>query len=160
MLNIDPVNLILTVVNLLVLLVALRIFLFKPVKKIIAARQAEADRQFSEAAKKQEQADGLKTQYTESLAGIEEEKKKTLQTARKDADTQYQKIVAEAEDKARQIKEDAAAEAQHQKAQIIKGAEKEIADMVVNAAAKVVGQQSGVEIDSSLYNEFLDKAGE
>ena len=68
--------------------------------------------------------------------------------------------MADAESKARQIKEDATAEAQHQKAQIIKGAEKEIADMVVDAATKVVGKQSGAEIDRSLYNEFLDKAGE
>ena len=146
MLSVDPTNLILTVVNLLVLLVALKIFLFKPVQKIIEARQAEAD--------------GLKAQYADSLAGIEDEKKKTLQAARKDADAQYQKIVADAENKARQIKEDATAEAQHQKAQIIKGAEKEIADMVVDAATKVVGKQSGAEIDRSLYNEFLDKAGE
>ena len=50
MLSVDPTNLILTVVNLLVLLVALKIFLFKPVQKIIAARQAEADKQFGEAA--------------------------------------------------------------------------------------------------------------
>ena len=32
--------------------------------------------------------------------------------------------------------------------------------MVVDAATKVVGKQSGAEIDRSLYNEFLDKAGE
>ena len=83
-----------------------------------------------------------------------------VQNVSQDADAQYQKIVADAENKARQIKEDATAEAQHQKAQIIKGAEKEIADMVVDAATKVVGKQSGAEIDRSLYNEFLDKAGE
>lgn len=160
MLSVDPTNLILTVVNLLVLLVALKIFLFKPVQKIIAARQAEADKRFGEAAARQAEADGMKAQYVDSLAGIEDEKKKTLQAARKDADAQYQKIVADAESKARQIKEDATAEAQHQKAQIIKGAEKEIADMVVDAATKVVGKQSGAEIDRSLYNEFLDKAGE
>ena len=37
--------------------------LFKPVQKIIAARQAEADKQFDEAAAKQAEADGLKAQY-------------------------------------------------------------------------------------------------
>ena len=95
MLSVDPTNLILTVVNLLVLLVALKIFLFKPVQKIIAARQAEADKQFGEAAARQAEADGMKAQYADSLAGIEDEKKKTLQAARKDADAQYQKIVAE-----------------------------------------------------------------
>ena len=29
--------------------------------------------------------------------------------------------------------------------------------MVVDAAVKVVGKNSGADVDSSLYNEFLDK---
>ena len=46
-------NLLFTVINLLLLFVLMKIFLFKPVQKIIAARQAEADKQFDEAAAKQ-----------------------------------------------------------------------------------------------------------
>lgn len=160
MLNVSAWNLIFIVVNLLVLYVAMKLILFKPVQKIIAARQEEADRQFEEAAAKQAEADEMKAKYTGSLAGIEDEKKQTLQQARKDADKEYQKIVADAKKEAKQIKADAAVEAEAQKAQILKKAEKEITDMVVNAATKVVGGQSGASIDASLYNEFLDKAGE
>ena len=130
-------NLLFTVINLLLLFVLMKIFLFKPVQKIIAARQAEADKQFDEAAAKQAEADGLKAQYAKSIASVEEEKSK-----------------------AKQIKEDAAVEAENQKTQILKKAEKEIADMVVDAAVKVVGKNSGADVDSSLYNEFLDKAGD
>ena len=78
----------------------------------------------------------------------------------KKADAEYQRIVGDAESKAKQIKEDAAVEAENQKTQILKKAEKEIADMVVDAAVKVVGKNSGADVDSSLYNEFLDKAGD
>ncbi|MGN0154291.1 MAG: ATP synthase F0 subunit B [Lachnospiraceae bacterium] len=159
MLRID-LNLLWTIINLLVLFVAMKFLLFKPVQKIIAARQEEADKRFGEAAAKQAEAEALKAQYTDSLANMEEEKKKTLQDARKEADVQYQKILKDAQHQAKQIKKDAIAEADAQKTQIMKNAEKEIADMVVNAATKVVGRQSGVEIDASLYNEFLDKAGE
>lgn len=159
MLRID-LNLLWTIINLLVLFIAMKFLLFRPVQKIIAARQEEADKQFGEAAAKQAEAEELKAKYTDSLANIEEEKKKTLQDARKEADVQYQKILKDAQNQAKQIKEDAVAQADAQKTQIMKNAEKEIADMVVNAATKVVGRQSGVEIDASLYNEFLDKAGE
>ena len=44
MIRIDAANLIFTVINLLVLVVAMRIFLFKPVQNIIAKRQEEADK--------------------------------------------------------------------------------------------------------------------
>ena len=148
-------NLLFTVINLLLLFVLMKIFLFKPVQKIIAARQAEADKQFDEAAAKQAEADGLKAQYAKSIASVEEEKSKAMQETMKKADAEYQRIVGDAESKAKQIKEDAAVEAENQKTQILKKAEKEIADMVVD-----VGKNSGADVDSSLYNEFLDKAGD
>ena len=145
-------NLLFTVINLLLLFVLMKIFLFKPVQKIIAARQAEADKQFDEAAAKQAEADGLKAQYAKSIASVEEEKSKAMQETMKKADAEYQRIVGDAESKA--------VEAENQKTQILKKAEKEIADMVVDAAVKVVGKNSGADVDSSLYNEFLDKAGD
>jgi len=160
MLNIDPVNLICTVVNLLILFVALKVFLFKPVQKIIAARQEEADRQLAKAQEKQTEADELKEKYQTVLADAETEKKQILKDARNDADAQYQKIIADAKDRARQIEEKASADAENQKAQILKNTEQEIADMVVSAAQKIVGTQNGAQIDKSLYDEFLVKAGE
>lgn len=160
MLNISAANLIFTVVNLLVLYIAMKKLLFKPVFAIIAARQEAADSQFAEAAQKQAEADELKAKYAGSLESIEEEKKQTLKKAKEDAVKEYQKIVDGAKEEARQIQTDAAAQAEAQKVQILKKAEKEIADMVVSAATKIVGENSGVEINASLYNEFLDKAGE
>ena len=139
-------NILFTVINLILLFIAMRVFLFKPVRKIIAARQEEAEK--------------LKTQYTESLANAEKEKAQTLQTARKNADKEYQRIISDAESVAKQMKADAKAEAENQKTQILKKAEKEIADMVVDAAVKVVGEKSGSGTDHALYNEFIDKAGD
>ena len=49
-------NILFTVINLILLFIAMRVFLFKPVRKIIAARQEEADKQFAEAAASKEEA--------------------------------------------------------------------------------------------------------
>ena len=97
-------NLLFTVINLLLLFVLMKIFLFKPVQKIIAARQAEADKQFDEAAAKQAEADGLKAQYAKSIASVEEEKSKAMQETMKKADAEYQRIVGDAESKAKQMR--------------------------------------------------------
>lgn len=160
MLKIDAANIIFTVINLLVLFVAMRLVFFKPIAKIIEERQKETDKQLDDAAAKQTEADEIKTRYQESLANLEEEKKQTMAKARKDADEEYQKIISNAEEEAKQIKITAENDAEKEKAKIIKNAEKEIADMVVEAATKVVGTQSGAKIDGSLYNEFLGKAGD
>ena len=72
-------NLLLTIINLLLLFVLMRIFLFKPVQKIIAARQEEADRQFKEAGESKQAAEEARKQYEASLANAEEAKKQVLQ---------------------------------------------------------------------------------
>lgn len=153
-------NLLFTVINLLLLFVLMKIFLFKPVKNIIAQRQAEADKQFNEAAKKQAEADGLKAQYETSIANAKAEQTNAMQETMRHADAEYNRIVGDAKDTAKQIKEDAISEAESQKTQILKKAEKEIADMVVEATVKVVCEKTGSDVDNSLYNEFLNKAGD
>ena len=147
-------------INLLILFVLMRIFLYKPVSEDLQLkRQEEADRQFGEAAAKQSEAEELKTKYQAVLSDAENEKKKVVSEARKTADEEYQRIVADAHKTAAQIKDDAEAEAVMQKKQILKKAEKEIADMVVDAAAKVVAGNSA-DANSALYDTFLNKAGD
>lgn len=153
-------GLVFTIINLLLLFVLLKIFLFKPVNAIIEARQAEADRQFKEAADKQAEADSLKEQYEASMENAENEKKEIVSEARKNADAEYQRIVKDAEVRANKIRITATMEAENQKAQILKTVEQEIADMVVDAAVKVVGEKSSDQTNSDLYDKFLDKAGD
>jgi F-type H+-transporting ATPase subunit b len=107
MLQLDVWNVLFTVINLLILFVLMRIFLYKPVQKIIAARQAEADKQFDEAAAKQSEAEELKTKYEAVLSDAENEKKKVVAEARKTADEEYQRIVTDAHKTASQIKDNA-----------------------------------------------------
>lgn len=159
MLQLDVWNIVLTVINLLILFVLMRIFLFKPVNKIIAERQAEADKQFDEAKAKQDEAAELKTKYEAVLADTESEKKKVMQETRKNADEEYQRIIKAAKKEAETIKSDAEADANNQKAQILKKAEKEIADMVVDAATKVVAGNSE-NTNAAIYDTFLNKAGD
>ena len=159
MLRIDY-NLIFTVINILVLFGALWFVLFKPVRKILDERQAEADREYDEAREKQAEADEARKKYDESLNEIEENRKETMAEARRKADSEYQRIVGHAEDQAREITDRAVIEAENQKKKILKSAEEEIADMVVAAAGKVAGSAGGAEFDRSLYDEFLAKKAE
>ena len=160
MLRID-INLIFTVINILVLAIAMKIFLFKPVKEIIDKRQKEADEEYEKATAARNQADELRQQYDDSLVKLEEEKKETLRTARKNADSEYQRIIGLAESRAAMIKSDAQIQAESTRQQVLKRAEREIADMVLNATEKMTGEAvGGKQINSSLYDEFLSKAGE
>ncbi len=160
MINISFWNILWTVFNLLILFVAFRIFFFKPIANIIAKRQEEANEILDKATSKENEANELARQYEDKLASAEMEKKQIIAEARKSADGQYQKIVADAKVDAKNIHDSAVAEANHRKDEIIASAKKEIADIVVDATTKVVGSKTGATVDSDLFDEFIEKAGE
>lgn len=159
MLRID-VNLLFTIINLIILFVAMRVLLFKPVQKIIAERQAEADRQFKEAADRQAEAENTRICYEQSLAEVDEKKKVILEEAKESANQEYHKILKDAKEAAAEVRREAMVEAEGQKAQILKKTEQEIAELIVDAAQKMIGEKTGAEVDHALYNKFLDKAGD
>lgn len=160
MINISFWNILWTVVNLLILFVAFRIFFFKPIAKVIAKRQEEANEIYDKASVKENEASQLAKEYEQKLVSVEDEKKQIIADARKSADSQYQKIVEDAKQNAREIKDAAVVEANQEKNKIIASAKKEIADIVVDATTKVVGSKAGAAVDSELFDEFLVKAGE
>jgi len=160
MINISFWNILWTVVNLLILFIAFRIFFFKPIANIIAKRQQEANDIYDKANAKEQEANQLAKQYEDKLESAENEKKQIISEARKNADSQYQKIVLDAKEDAKNIKDAAVAEANQEKSKIIAGAKAEIANIVVDATTKVVGSKTGAEVDSQLFDEFLSKAGE
>ena len=153
-------NFLWTIINLILFFELMRFLLFKPIKKILTQRQEMIDNQFKDAENAREQADSLKSLYEAELAGVEDEKKQIITDARADAKTEYDKIVNRAQSDADRIKSDArkAAEAETEKARL--SVKEGIAQLAMETAAKVVGEKSSAEIDSSIYDKFLNESSD
>ena len=153
-------NFLWTIINLILFFVLMRFLLFKPIKKILTQRQEMLDNQFKDAENAREQADLLKSQYESELAGVEDEKKQIINDARSDAKIEYDKIVSRAQSDADKIKSDArkAADAETEKARL--SVKESIAQLAMETAAKVVEEKSSAEIDSSIYDKFLNESSD
>ena len=153
-------NLLFTAINLLILLVLMKLFLFKPINKIIEKRQQEVDQQMTDADTQKAEAAALKEQYETSMQALEAEKDKNRTDAQKAATEEYDRIVADAHGQADEILAEAKAEAETEKAKILRQAESDITDMLIAATSKVAAAHCGEESDRRLYDEFLTKAGD
>ena len=153
-------NLLFTVINLLILLVLMKLFLFKPINKIIEKRQQEVDQQLNDADTQKAEAAALKEQYESSMQALEAEKDKNRADAQKAATEEYDRIVADAHGQADEILAEAKAEAETEKAKILRQAESDITDMLIAATSKVAAAHCSEESDRRLYDEFLTKAGD
>ena len=99
MLSIDPWNILWTVVNLLVLYLVFKKFLFKPVMKVINARENMIKQQFDDAKKSQEEADALKASYDEKLESAKTEADEIIVNARNRAQEEHEAALERPEKK-------------------------------------------------------------
>lgn len=159
MLRLD-INVLWTVINLLIIYVIARKFLFKPVRKVPEARQAQIDKQYEDAQAVQENALELKNNYEKSLDSAAKEKIEIISEAREKASAEYEKIVADAKAQAEKIVTDARKTADQEQEKRMHQAQEQIADLVVAATAKLVAAKQNAEADRELYNQFIAKTGE
>ena len=153
-------NLIFTVVNVLVLFAAVRIFLWKPVHKILDERKAMVDKDFADAAQARSEAEALAAERQALLANMDQEREAMVADATRAAQVESAEIISEAKSRAESIIQNAQVQAQSEKEAILRSAQSEITDIIVAATAKMVGIQANTSNDSDLYDAFLKKAGD
>ena len=140
------INFVFTIINVLILFAVVKIFLIGRVHKILDARKAIVDEQFSEAEKKLEEADKTKQQYEDSIKDIEEEKERRFTEARNQANSEYERLM-----------EQAKKEAEEERQIRLRRANQEITDMVAKAAERIVTADQSEEMDKQLYDRFLEQ---
>ena len=94
MIKID-INLVFTIINLLVLYLLMKKFLFGPIINVMDQRKAMIDQQFAEAKERQDNAKALQEQYEGALKSAKEESYQIMEQARKEAKAQADHTVEE-----------------------------------------------------------------
>ena len=157
MLSID-INLLFTVINVLVLFVLVKLFLFKPIHKILDERQQMIDNDLKAAEAARLEAAALVTQHQEALDNIEEARMQAMQETTQKASETYDQIVESANKQAETIIRDAEREAERQRQAVLRQTDRQLRTMIVKAAEKVSASQSCD--NSRLYDQFLEKVGD
>ena len=135
MLSIDPWNILWTVVNLLVLYLVFKKFLFKPV---INAREDMIKQQFDDAKKSQEEADALKASYDEKLESAKTEADEIIVNARNRAQEEHEAALEKTRKETEVMLEKAKADIATEKEKATEAAQADIARLALIAARKIV----------------------
>lgn len=147
-----------TIVNLLVLYLLLRKFLFGPVRNIMEQREKLISDQLTAAKEKERKAFALKEQYEATLAGAGTEAEAILEKARTRGEQEYDALLKDANENARQIMKQAKRDIETERERNMRELSSQIASLAVTAAGKAVGSRSG-EFDEDLMNSFLKEEG-
>ena len=160
MLKFDIVNFVCVVVNLLVLYVLMKKFVFGRVTKIIDARQALLEEKKASVAKAQEEADRLKKEYQKSLENANETSVQIVKEAKSRARAEYNKIMARAAADAEAMKAGAEKAIATEREKQMDELHVQIMDLAVEAAGRIMAEKSSSETDKALYDAFIKEAGD
>lgn len=159
MLRLD-INLLLNLINILILYVGFKKFLFKPVNNIIAKRKAEIEQGFAQVEDAKAEAEKIRSEQDGIIAAAKEESGRIVADARAKAKEEYNRILARAEEDAKRTVKKAQLEIEADKKRTMKEMESQIAGLVMAATEKVVGEKYDSEKDLMLYDKFLAEVGE
>lgn len=151
-------DLVFTIINLVILFLLIRKFLYKPVMGIMEKRQAMIDNQFKSAREAEEKANALKAQWEESMTLVETEKARILSEANDKAKAEYNRIVSNANVEAGNIIDNANKKIAAEKEKTIRDVESQVANIAMLAAAKIVNDKSKELNNGAIYDDFLANA--
>ncbi len=160
MLKFDLVNFVCVVINLLVLYVLMKKFVFGRVTKIIDARQAMIEEKNAAAAKTQEEAESLKKEYEKSLENANETSVQIVREAKDKARAEYNKILARAAVDAEAMKDGAQKAIATEREKQMDELHVQIMDLAAEAAGKIMADKASQETDKAIYDAFLNEAGD
>ncbi|SNX52947.1 F0F1 ATP synthase subunit B [Thermoanaerobacterium sp. RBIITD] len=154
---INPYTFIFMIINLVVLYLILKIFLFKPVTKFMEERAQKIKNSLEEADKKVHEAYALKAQYEDILKNADNEGKEIIARAEKYAKEKADKIIEEANKEANSIIERAKEEAETEKIKAMHDLRVDLSHLIVEAASKAIGN---INLnDDKIIDEVVKEAG-
>lgn len=142
--------------NLLIMFLLLKKLLFKPVKKMLAERQAAIDEQYDAAAQDKERAAADRAEWEQKMTDARQQADDMVKDATAAADRRGAQIVADAQEKADRIVRQAQAQAEleHQKAQ--DAVKQEIVDVSALLAEKMLQREIKAADHRTLIDSFID----
>lgn len=154
-LDIISVNLwqmLVSLANLIVLFLIVKKFLYKPVKKMLAARQSSIDSDYGAAKEALEKANSDKKAYEEKLQSAKSEADKVIKDAVELANEREKEIIAQAKEKADGIVRRAENEATLER----KKAEADIRKEIVEVSSLLTEKMLEREVSAEDHERFID----
>ena len=154
---INPVSLLMHLVNIVILYIVFRLLLYKPVAKFMKSRQERFAEEREELDAEKAQADAIRAQGDE-----------ILHKARSDAETQVAQIMAQADKDAKSIREEAQKqagviienakqEAQEEKRRQLEAMHDQVMELSVALASRILEREIKPEDHQKLMEEFLSE---
>ena len=157
LISLDIWHIVASILNLLILSLILKKFLFKPVQNVLAKRQGQVDELYHSAEESKAAAERDETLWRQKLDGAVEEAESIVRSATQRADRQSDEIIADAKRTAAETMRRAEEDIEQAKIKAMDDLKNEISDISVRIAENVVGRELNGDDHRELIDSFIDR---
>lgn len=152
-------NIVFNMINVFVLFLLMKKFLFGPVNEIMEKRKQAIEDSFTEADKKNSEALQLKQEFETALASADDKASDIIREARQRAVEIHEKQITETKAETLRMIEEANKSIELERKKSMQDIQSEIAGIAMIAAAKVIQKNVDEKTNTQLINDFLSEAG-
>lgn len=149
-----------SIINLIILTLFLKHFLFDRVNKVLEERQKEVTDAFAEAEEASKRAKELEEDYNSKISLAKEESAEIVKQATQKAQVRSDEIISDAKKEASALIEKANSQIEREKKRAVNEIKDEISDIAFSVAQKVIGKQVDKEDNDRLIEDFIKDVGE
>jgi F-type H+-transporting ATPase subunit b len=146
--------------NFIILLIFLRLVVYKPLVNVLEKRQQAIADNVAAAEEERKQAEALRQSYLADLQKAREEAQAIVQQATKAGEAQAQQIIEAARVEANRVKESALQEIEREKEKAVAELRDQVVTLSILVADKVIGRQITKDLQHNLVREFIKEAGD
>ena len=163
--NLDVISvniwqILISLLNLYLLFLIFKKFLFKPVKNVLEKREKQLNDQYAEAERAEALANENRKMWEEKLSSADKEANAILQTATENAKYRGEKIVEEAQARADGMIRTAKAEIDLERRKANDGIKREIVEVSETLTEKMLNREINREDHKVLIDSFIEGIGE
>ena len=158
--TIDVWTMLFTWGNLLILLLLMKKFLFKPVNNILQKRKDEVDEMYKAAADDKEAASKMREEYSKKLSDAKNEAEEIVKSAARKAVLKEEEIISGANEQAGKIIERAQGQIELQKNSAFAELREDVSELSIMIASKVLEKDISESDHKEMIDKFINEIGE
>ena len=150
-----PIDLVISIINIAVLFILLRLILWKHINNFLTARANRVNSELENVEKRILEVDKLKKDFDEKIEGIEARGHDLMRESQIKASTEAEEILSDAHDKARVIIHEARERIAEEKEQAIATAHQEVAQLATDMASRILKREVSLKDSKTAVEDFF-----
>lgn len=159
MVSINLPHLLAVIINIAILFVCMKLFLFKPVTEFMEKRSNDIQKDIDDAKSELSNAEALKKQYEDMLKDARGKSDQIITDAKTRASQEYDQIIQQARKDAEGIIQKANQSIEIERQNVMKQIRNDITSLAFAAASRILQKNIDTEENKKVVEKFLDEEG-